>query len=104
MCNIGYLEQTGKKIAVILMKSIFFFTIFLKYARKWFIIKNSLKVYFIDGACILHTFQYNLHCILQNKTRKRKFRGFLSRQNNVEVLKYMHSKILPDLVIMELFP
>ena len=104
MCNIGYLEQTGKKNCSHLYEKYFFFTFFLKYARKLFFIKKSLKVYFIDGACLLHIFQWNLHCIPQNKTRKRKFRGFLSRQNYVEVLKYMHSKILPDLVIMELIP
>ena len=38
--------------------------------------------------------------MLQNKTRKRKVHCFASRKNNVRVQKY--SKILPDLVILEL--
>ena len=40
--------------------------------------------------------------MLQNKTRKRKFHRFVSRQNSVKAQNY--SKTLPDLVIMEFIP
>ena len=48
---LGYVEETGKKIAVILMESNVL-QIFQKMIEKEISLKNSLKVYLIDGSCI----------------------------------------------------
>lgn len=67
-CNSGCLKQTGKRNAVILMKSIFF-TIILKDART--VYEKKIKIYiYISNRWGMPT--HMMHGMLQNKTRKQK--------------------------------
>ena len=62
---------------------------------------KPIKKNLINGACLLYAYYFSkIYIVCHNKTRKHKDHHFVFQQNNVKVQQY--SKILPDLVILEL--
>ena len=86
----------------IVLKNFVFFTNFPKKCKKIEHHEKLTKTYFIDGECLYAYYLSKNYIVLQNKTRKHKVNRYVSRQKNVKVKKY--SKIMPDLVCLELIP